>query len=194
MVSGEKTLSDAVDSDEEFENMISTQRDIVLSLIRARLGEADREFKAHWLSEMLNYAVLRQRRHHVAIFLDEIDQDRSLFTKYPWNMRSILETRSAAILRDVLIRYPEAVHTCNNPDCNPLLAIQDYQWPAGARLLAEAGGKILGKVPSKFVTLLWLSLEDRCRIVARRHIKLPLSKNVGLLPLPERVKRRLLYR
>ena len=164
----------------------------VLSLIRTRRGEAGFEITPDWLSEMLNCAILRQRRKHVAILLDEIDQDRSLFKRHPWNMRSILHWRSAAILRDVLIRYPEA--PANNPDCDPLLAIQDYPWPVGARLLVEAGAKIQGKVPPNFVGLLSLSLKDKCRIVVRSHMKLPLSQNVGRLPLPRKVKQRLLYR
>ena len=164
----------------------------VLSLIRTRRGEAGLKFTPEWLSETLNYAIWRQRRKQVAILLDEIDQDRSLFNWHPWTMRSILHWRSAAILRDVLIRYPEA--PANNPDCDPLLAIQDYHWPVGARLLVEAGAKIQGKVPPYFAGLLSLSLEDKCRIVVRRHMKLPLSQNVGRLPLPGKVKQRLLYR
>ena len=162
-----------------------------LSMIRACLGDAGLELYADWLREMLDFAILLRRRHHVAIFLDEIDQDTSLFNEYPWNMQSILQVRSAALLRDVLIRYPEAPG--HIPDCDPLLAIQDYHWPVGARLLVEAGAKIQGKVPSNFAELLSLSLEDRCRIVVRRHMKFPLSQSVGRLPLPGKAIRRLLY-
>ena len=163
----------------------------ILLLSRSLLSEAGRKFNSRWLREMLNYAILHKRRHHVGVLLDEIDQHRSLFDEYPWNMQAILRSRSAAILRDVLIRYPEAPTDC--ADCDPLLAIQDYHWPMGARLLVEAGAEIEGKVPSKFARLLSLSLEDRCRIAVRRHMKLPLAQNVDQLPLPGKVKRRLLY-
>ena len=164
----------------------------ILSLIRSLLSEAGRKFNPHWLRGMLNYAILHKGRHHVGVLLDEIDQHRSLFDEYPWNMQAIFLSRSAAILRDVLIRYPEAPTDC--ADCDPLLAIQDYHWPMGARLLVEAGAEIEGKVPLKFARLLSLSLEDRCRIAVRRHMKLPLAQNVDQLPLPGKVKRRLLYR
>ena len=164
----------------------------VLSLIRTRLSEAGRKFPPNWLMGMLNDAIYDRQRHHVRSLLDEIDQDRSLFFKLPRSMRTFLDSRSAAILRDVLFRHPEA--PTRILDCDPLRAIQDYHWAVGARLLVEAGAKIEGPVPPKFVGLLSLSLEDRCRIVVRRHTKLPLSQNVDQLPLPRKVKRRLLYR
>ena len=164
----------------------------ILSLSRSLLSEAGHEFNPRWLRHMLNYAILHKGRHHVGVLLDEIDQHRSLFDEYPWNMEAILRSRSAAILRDLLIRYPEAPTDC--ADCDPLFAIQDYLWPMGARLLVEAGAEIKGKVPPKFARLLSLSLEDRCRIAVRRHMKLPLAQNVDQLPLPGKVKRRLLYR
>ena len=164
----------------------------ILSLSRSLLSEAGHEFNPRWLRHMLNYAILHKGRHHVGVLLDEIDQHRSLFDEYPWNMQAILRSRSAAILRDVLIRYPEAPTVC--ADCDPLVAIQDFHWPMGARLLVEAGAKTQGKVPPKFVGLLSLSLEDMCRIAVRRHMKLPLAQNVERLPLPGKVKRRLLYR
>ena len=161
----------------------------VLSLLRVHLSET---FQISWLWEMLEDAIEHRQRHHVRILLDEIDQDRHLFDDYPWDMmQTVLRSRSTAILRDVLTRYPEAL--TNIGDCDPLRAIQDYHWPVGARLLVEAGAKIEGTVPSKFVCLLSLSLEDKCRIVIRRHMKLPLSRNVDQLPLPGKVKRRLLY-
>ena len=163
----------------------------ILSLSRSLLSEAGHEFNPRWLRHMLNYAILHKGRHHVGVLLDEIDQHRSLFDEYLWNMEAILRSRSAAILRDVLIRYPEAPTDC--ADCDSLLAIQDYHWPMGARVLVEAGAEIEGKVPSKFARLLSLSLEDRCRIAVRRHMKLPLAQNVDQLPLPGKVKRRLLY-
>ena len=163
----------------------------VLSMITARLRKAGHKLNPDWLIIMLEYEILRQRRHHVAILLDEIDQDRNLFIESPWIIKSILFARSAAILRDVFIRYPE--DPGNNTDWDPILAIEDYHWPAGARLLVEAGAKIRGKIPPKFVSLLSLSLEDRCRIAVRRHMKLPLSRSVARSPLPKKVKARLLY-
>ena len=178
-------LCDCVEGTPEF------LRDI-LSLIRSRLSEANREFNSLLSRDMLNFAILHKGRHHVGVLLDEIDQHRSLFDEYPWNMKAILRSRSAAILRDVLIRYPEA--PTDNADCDPLVAIQDYHWPVGARLLVESGAKIQGKIPPKFARLLSLSFEDKCRIAVRRHMKLPLAQNVDRLPLPGKVKRRLLYR
>ena len=162
-----------------------------LSMITARLGEAGHKLNLDWLSKMLDYTILHRRRHHVTILLDEIDQDRNPFFEHPRIIQSILFSRSAVILRDVLIRYPE--DPGNNTDWDPILAIEDYHWPAGARLLVEAGAKIRGKIPPKFVGLLSLSLEDRCRIAVRRYMKLPLSRSVARLPLPKKVKARLLY-
>ena len=164
----------------------------VLLLIRARFDEAGRKIKPEWLTNMLNYAIKQRKRHHVAILLNEIDQDRSAFDEYPWKMQTILHSRSAAILRDVLIRYPEA--PAKIADCDPLLAIQDYHWPAGAHLLLEAGAKIQGTIPPNFVEFLSLSLEERSRSVARKHVKVPLSRNVDRLPLPTKVKRQFLYK
>ena len=164
----------------------------VLPLIRDRFGKAGRKFNPLWLRHMLNYAIIQRKRQHVAILLDEIDEDRSAFEECPCEMRTILRSRSTAILRDVLIRYPKA--PAKIADCDPLLAIQECHWPAGARLLVEAGAQIQGIISPKFVELLSLSLEERSRIVARRHMKLPLSQNVDLLPLPRQVKRRFLYK
>ena len=166
----------------------------ILSLSRSRLSEAGHEFNPGWLWDMLNYAILHKGRHHVGVLLDEIDQHRSLFDEYSWDMEAILRSRSAAILRDVLIRYPEAPSNNAAYGWDPLVAIQDYHWPMGARLLVESGAKIQGKVPPKFAGLLSLSLEDKCQIAVRRHVKLPLAQNVDRLPLPGKVKRRLLYR
>ena len=161
----------------------------VLSLVKVHRSET---FQTSWLWEVLDGAIEHRQRHHVRILLDEFDQDRRIFDDYPWDiMETVLRSRSTAILRDVLTRYPEAL--TNIGDCGPLCAIQDYHWPVGARLLVEAGAKIKGTVPSKFVGLLSLSLEDKCRIVVRRHMKLPLCRNVDKLPLPGKVKRRLLY-
>ena len=157
-----------------------------LSLMAARLGEANLKFMPHWLSNILNCAIFRQRREVVAILLGKIDQDRSPVNDYPLNLETVLRARSPAILRDVLIQYPDVA--CNNPDCDPLRAIEDYHWPVGARLLVEAGAKIKGKVPSNFVGLFSLSLQDRCRIAVFRHMKLSLSQNVYRLPLPGVVK------
>ena len=164
----------------------------VLSLLRTRFSEAGCKFPSALLKDLLNDAVLSRQRHHVRILLDEIDQDRGLLDEYPLNMRTFLHSRSAAILRDILTQHPEAL--TNMRHCKPLLVKEVCNWPTGARILVEAGAKIEGNVPSKFVGLLSLSLEDRCRIVVRRNMKLPLSQNVDQLPLPEKVKRRLLYR
>ena len=162
----------------------------VLSLTKVHRWET---FDQDSLWMMLEDAIEHRQRHHVRILLNEFDKNGSLFNSYyPWNMRAVLRSRSAAILRDVLTRCPKAL--TNIGDCNPLRAIQDFHWPVGARLLVEAGAKIEGDVPSKFVGLLSLSLEDKCRIVVRRNMKLPLSQSVERLPLPGKVKRRLLYR
>ena len=163
----------------------------VLSLARVHLSETF-QTSWPWLWEVLEDAIEHRQRHHVRILLDEFDEDRRVFDDYPWDMmETVLRSRSTAILRYVLTRYPEVLTNIGN--CGPLRAIQDYHWPVGARLLVEAGAKIKGIVPSKFVCLLSLSLEDKCRIVVRRHMKLPLCRNVDQLPLPGKVKRRLLY-
>ena len=162
----------------------------VLSLIRTRLSEAGCKLPSAWLRDMLSYAILDRQRHHVRILLDEFDQDKGLLHEYTLDMQAI-PSRSAAILRDVLTQHPEAL--VNMRFCDPLIAIEVYKWPSGARLLVEAGAKIKGTVPSNFVGLLSLSLEDRCRIVIRRNMKLPLSQNVDRLPLPGKFKRRVLY-
>ena len=163
----------------------------VLSLARVHLSETF-QTSWPWLWEVLEDAIEHRQRHHMRILLDEFDQDRRVFDDYPGDMmQTVLRSRSTAILRYVLTRYPEVL--TNIGDCGPLRAIQDYHWPVGARLLVEAGAKIKGIVPSKFVCLLSLSLEDKCRIVVRRHMKLPLCRNVDQLPLPGKVKRRLLY-
>ena len=160
-----------------------------LPLVRIHLRKTSQTDSGLW--EMLEDAIEHRQQHHVEILLDEIDQDGSLSKDYLWDMRAVHRSRSTAILRDVLTRYPEAPTSI--ADCDPLCAIQEYHWPVGARLLVEAGAKIKGTVPSNFVGLLSLSLEDRCRIVVRRHMKLPLCQNVDKLPLPRKVKRRLLY-
>ena len=69
----------------------------VLLLIRARFGEAGRKFDPSWLRYMLNYAIIQRKRQHVAILLDEIDEDRSAFDECPCEMRAILCSRSAVI-------------------------------------------------------------------------------------------------
>ena len=164
----------------------------VLSLIKVNHWETWETFDKDLLWEVLEDAIEHRQRHHVRILLEEFNKDGRLFNNYLWYMRAVLRSRSAAILRDVLTRCPKAL--TNIGDCNPLRAIQDYHWPVGARLLVEAGAKIEGTVPSKFAGLLSLSLEDKCRIVVRRNMKLPLSQSVERLPLPGKVKRRLLYR
>ena len=162
----------------------------VLPLMKAHLGGT---FDKCSLWGMLENAIEHRQRHHVRILLFEFDKNGSLFNDYPsWDMRSVLRSRSAAILRDVLTRCPKAL--ANIGDCDPLGAIHYYHWPVGARILVEAGAKTEGYVPSKFVGLLLLSLEDKCRIVVRKNMKLPLSRNVERLPLPGKVKRRLLFR
>ena len=120
----------------------------VLPLIGVHLKEAS---QTYLLCVVLKDTIEHRQRHHVEILLDKIDQDRSLFSGFQWVMQSVLRWRSTAILRDVLTRYPEA--STSIADCDPLLAIQDYHWPVGARLLVEAGAKIEGIVPSKFVGL-----------------------------------------
>ena len=146
-----------------------------------------------WLKVVLENAMKFHSRPHVEVLLDEMDPNRSgdIFTDHPWLMPAVFRSRCASILRCVLIRYPEAA--IRNAECDPAVVINSYHWPAGARLLVEAGAKCKGGVPAEHVGILTLSLEDRCRIAVRRSLKSPLSENVKKLPLPAKVKRRLVY-
>ena len=146
-----------------------------------------------WLKVVLENAMKFHSRPHVEVLLDEMDPNRSgdIFTDHPWLMPAVFRSRCASILRCVLIRYQEAA--IRNAECDPAVVINSYHWPAGARLLVEAGAKCKGGVPAEHVGILTLCLEDRCRIAVRRSLKSPLSENVKKLPLPANVKRRLLY-
>ena len=146
-----------------------------------------------WSKQVLENAIKLRKRHHMQVLLDELDPNRSgiSFTDHPWLMQAVFRSRCASILRCVLVRYPEAA--IRNAQCDPAVVIRNYHWPAGARLLVEAGVKCKGTVPAELAGILTLSLEDKCRIVARHCIKNPLSENVKKLPLPENVKRRFLY-
>ena len=165
----------------------------VILVIMDRLDNAGLKMNPEWCKQVLENAIKLRKRHHVEVLLDELDLNRSgiIFTDHPWLMRAVLRSRCASILRCVLVRYPEAA-VCN-AECDPAVVIESYDWPAGARLLVEAGVQCKGSVPAERAGILTLSLEDKCRIVARRCIKSPLSENVKKLPLPENAKRRFLY-
>ena len=146
-----------------------------------------------WLTMVLKNAIKFHSRPHVEVLLDEMDPNRSgdILRDRPWLMSAVLQSRCASLLRCFLVRYPEAA--IRNAECDPAVVIESYHWPAGARLLVEAGAKCKGGVPAEHAGILTLSLEDRCRIAVRRSLKNPLSENVKKLPLPAKAKRRLLY-
>ena len=166
----------------------------VLSTMSSRLHKAGQKICLGWLINALRTAFLVRDRQYVQILLDELDKDKTgIFStrSLPFEMRDVLQSGSASVLRMVLVRYPEA--SINDEQCDPVTVLQAYRWPAGARLLLEAGAEVKRAVPSQHAKLLALSLEDRCRIAARRCIRLPLSQSVEQLPLPSRVKRHFLY-
>ena len=171
----------------------------LLSALRKILHKAGRQMDRNCLNAMMIKGAieLRQRRH-VEILLDEVDKDASQYGRHfapqvckrpP--MSTVLKAKSTRVLRMMLERYPEAL---DSPICDPLRVMRYYNWPAGARLLLEAGAEVESIVPPVYINLMSLSLEDRCRIAARRCIKPPLSQNLERLPLPEKLRRRFLYR
>ena len=167
----------------------------VISAIVERLGRLGHKLNpgGRWLKMVLENAIKLHSRPHVEVLLDEMDPNQSgdIFTDHPWLMPAVFQSRCASILRCILIRYPEAA--IHNADCDPAVVIKSYHWPAGARLLVEAGAKCKGGVPAEHAGILTLSLENRCRIAVRCSLKSPLSENVMKLPLPAKVKRHLLY-
>ena len=167
----------------------------VISAIVERLDRLGYKMNARcrWIKVVLENAIKFHSRPHVDVLLEEMDPNRSgdIFTDHPWFMSAVFRSRCASILRCVLVRYPEAA--IHNTECDPAVVIKSYHWPAGARLLVEAGAKCKGSVPAEHAGILTLSLEDRCRIAVRRSLKSPLSENVKKLPLPAKAKRRLLY-
>ena len=162
-------------------------------VMRESLDDAGDKRSPSWLKKMLENAIRFRSLPHVETVLDEMDPNQSgkIFTDHPWLMDAIFRSRCASILRCVLLRYPEVF--INDATCDPVVVINDYYWPTGARLLVEAGAKCKGRVPAEHAGILTPSLEVRCRIVVRRSLKSPLSENVEKLPLPAKVKRRLLY-
>ena len=167
----------------------------VISAIVDRLDRLGHKLNpgGKWLKMVLANAIKLSSRPHVEVLLDKMDPNQSgdIFTDHPWLMPAVFQSRCASILRCILIRYPEAA--IRNAECDPAVVINSYHWPAGARLLVEAGAKCKGSVPAEHSGILTLSLEDRCRIAVRRSLKSPLSENVKKLPLPAKAKRRLLY-
>ena len=151
------------------------------------------QINSRWLPEVLKSAVKFRSLPHVETVLDEMDPNRSgrVFTDHPWLMCAVFKSRCASILRCVLVRYPEVfIHDAQS---DPVALINEYCWPAGARLLVEAGAKCKGGVPAQHAGILTPSLEQSCRIAVRRSLKSPLLENVEKLPLPAKVKRRFLY-
>ena len=167
----------------------------VISAIVDRLGRLGHKLNpgGRWLKMVLANAIKLSSRPHVEVLLDEMDPNQSgdIFIYHPWLMPEVFQSRCASVLRCILIRYPEAA--IRNAECDLAVVINSYHWPAGARLLVEAGAKCKGGVPAEHSGIFTLSLEDRCRIAVRRSLKSPLSENVKKLPLPAKAKRRLLY-
>ena len=162
-------------------------------VMREILDNAFYKGSPHWLKRLLVNAIEFRSLLHVEAVLDEMDPNRSgkIFTDHPWLMSKVFRSRCASILRSVLVRYPEVF--INDAESDPVVVINRYHWPTGARLLVEAGAKCKGSVPAEHAGFLTLSLEERCRIVVRRSLKSPLSENVEKLPLPAKAKRRFLY-
>ena len=162
-------------------------------VMRESLDDALYKGSPHWLKRVLVNAIEFRGLLHVEAVLDEMDPNRSgkIFTNHPWLVSAVFRSRCASILRCVLVRYPEVfIHDAKS---DPVVVINEYHWPTGARLLVEAGAKCKGGVPAEHAGFLTLSLEERCRIAVRRSLKSPLSANVEKLPLPANAKRRFLY-
>ena len=145
-----------------------------------------------WLGKMARVAIWLHGRPQLEILLDEIDRIGDLFQDFPGLLSEVLHSKSTSILRFFILRYPEA--SINHTRSDPVRVLQDHHWTVGARILVEAGAATSFNIPQEYAEVFKLSLEDRCRIVARRNVKHPLEQNVHQLPLPLPVKRRILYR
>ena len=159
--------------------------------MRASLAKDGQEMSPDWFKEMVCNAIELRRPSHLKVLLNEIDRIGNPFD-FQWFVPAVLDPKSAAILRLVLLRYPEA--SIEDTGFDPVQVLQSHCWPVGARMLVEAGATARSNIPSEHAEIFKLSLEDKCRIVARRNIQHPLVQNVQHLPLPSCVKRRLLYR
>ena len=164
----------------------------ILVWMKASVANTSYEIDPQWFGALLRNAIYFHRRPHLEIVLDEIDRIGNVFHDFPWFLMEVLQSKSTSILRIVLLRYPEAFIQDLRSD--PVQILCDHHWTVGARLLVEAGAVTKGNVPQEYSELFKLSLEDRCRIEARRNIKRPLVQNVHRLPLPRRVKCRIIYR
>ena len=160
--------------------------------VRASTAKDGHQMSSLWFGKMLSKAIQLRKLSHLEVLLDEIDRLGNLFEDFSWFLSAVLRSKSIAILRIVLLRYPEA--SIKDKRFDPVKLLREYDWTVGARLLVEAGATTKGKVPPEHAELFNLSLEDRCRIVARQNLKCPLVQNVPQLPLPRKVKRRFLYR
>ena len=163
----------------------------LLTWLRARLAKDGEEMSPHWLKMMVCQAIELRRLPNLKVLLNEMDRIGNPFGLQLF-LPEVLYQKSTAILRMVLLRYPEA--SIQDLRLDPVQLLREHRWPMGARLLVEAGATARENVPSDHAELFELSLEERCRIVVRQSVKHPLTQNVHQLPLPPPVKRRLLYR
>ena len=164
----------------------------ILAWMKANIANDVHTFYPEWLGQMARKAIWVHGRPHLEILLDEIDRIGNLFQDLPWLLSVVFRSKSTSILRFFILRYPEA--SINHTGSDPVKVLQDYHWTIGARILVEAGAVTKCNIPQEYAELFKLSLEDRCRIVARRNIQRPLEQSVHQLPLPLPVKRRILYR
>ena len=160
--------------------------------VKANIANNAHQRYCFWLGKMVRKAITLHRRPHLEILLDEIDRIGYVLPDFWWFLLEVLRSKSTSMLRIFLLRYPEAF--INDTWFDPVQVLCDHHWTMGARTLVEAGAVTKGNVPQEYAEVFKLSLEDRCRIVARRNTKRPLEQNVHQLPLPMQVKRRILYR
>ena len=130
----------------------------VLRVIVERFDKTRQKINDEWFKRVLVEAITFRSRRHMETLLDEVDPSRLRrsvnFIDHPDLMEAVLRSRSASILRCVLIRYPEVA--IDNAECDPAVVIKKYHWPAGARLTVEAGVKCKGSMPPEHAGILTL--------------------------------------
>ena len=135
---------------------------------------------------------------HLDFLMQEIFAQTFVSVKVlaPFLLDLLWATKRVSVVKRVLLFKPRFFID------DAFLDLEDYKfhrcskslWRRGVRLLVEAGVKASSPVPAKRTELFSLSLQDRCLIIVRGCLKVPVRESVKKLPLPPTLKRRLLYR